>query len=29
MTSTASSDPTPKRADYYPWWLDNLADDVT
>jgi hypothetical protein len=21
--------PTPKGTDYYPWWLDNLADDVT
>lgn len=25
MTSTASID----LAHYYPWWLDNLADDVT
>ena len=29
MTSTESNDPTRKRTDYYPWWLDNLADDVT
>jgi hypothetical protein len=29
MTSTGSSDPPRKRTDYYPWWLDNLADDVT
>ena len=31
MTSTGSSDPARKRTarDYYPWWLDNLADDVT
>ena len=21
--------PPPKGTDYYPWWLDNLADDVT
>lgn len=28
MTSTESNDPTRKRTDYYPWWLDNLADDV-
>jgi hypothetical protein len=27
MTSTENSNPTAKR--YYPWWLDNLADDVT
>ena len=24
-----SGDPTRKRNDYYPWWLDNLADDAT
>ena len=31
MSSTGSSDPVRKRTahDYYPWWLDNLADDVT
>jgi hypothetical protein len=29
MTSTASSDPARRRTDYYPAWLDNLADDVT
>jgi hypothetical protein len=29
MTSTGSSDSPRKRTDYYPWWLDNLADDVT
>ena len=31
MTSTGSSDPARKGTarDYYPWWLDNLADDVT
>ena len=29
MSTTGSSDPTPKRTGYYPWWLDNLADDVT
>jgi hypothetical protein len=31
MTSTGHSDAPRKRtaADYYPWWLDNLADDVT
>jgi len=28
MTSTGS-DPDRKRTRYYPWWLDNLADDVT
>jgi hypothetical protein len=28
MTSTGSSDPARKLTtrDYYPWWLDNLAD---
>src|SRR5215212_9364792 len=31
MTSTGSSDPIrkPTAREYYPWWLDNLADDVT
>jgi sugar (pentulose or hexulose) kinase len=29
MTSTTSSDPGRKRTTYYPWWLDNLAEDVT
>src|SRR5215208_8296019 len=31
MTSTGSSDPLrkPTAREYYPWWLDNLADDVT
>ncbi len=29
MTSPGSSDSADKRTDYYPWWLDNLADDVT
>jgi hypothetical protein len=29
MTSTGSSDRNGKRTGYYPWWLDNLADDVT
>ncbi len=29
MTSTESSDLTRKPTGYYPWWLDNLADDVT
>jgi hypothetical protein len=29
MTSTTSSDPGRKRATYYPWWLDNLAEGVT
>ena len=29
MTATESNDPIRKRTDYYPWWLDNLADDVT
>jgi hypothetical protein len=29
MTSTGNSDPARKLTDYYPWWLDNLADDVT
>jgi len=29
MISTGNSDPARKLTDYYPWWLDNLADDVT
>ena len=29
MTYMGSGDPARKRKDYYPWWLDNLADDVT
>ena len=29
MTSPQSDDPARKLADYYPVWLDNLADDVT
>ena len=29
MTSTERSDLAAKRRGYYPWWLDNLADDVT
>ena len=29
MTSTRSDDPARELADYYPAWLDNLADDVT
>jgi hypothetical protein len=29
MTSMGSHDVTGTRTDYYPWWLDNLADDVT
>src|SRR5215217_1819309 len=31
MTATGSSDPARARTaqEYYPWWLDNLADDVT
>jgi hypothetical protein len=31
MTSTGGSEHARKRTarDYYPWWLDNLADDVT
>ena len=29
MTSTVRNDPAPKRTDYYPRWLDNIADDVT
>jgi hypothetical protein len=29
MTYLGSGDPVRKRTDYYPEWLDNLADDVT
>jgi len=29
MTHIGSGDPAHKLADYYPEWLDNLADDVT
>src|SRR6187402_675124 len=31
MTFNGSSDPLrkPTAREYYPWWLDNLADDVT
>ncbi len=31
MTATylGSGDPARRRTDYYPAWLDNLADDVT
>jgi hypothetical protein len=29
MTSTRGSDSARKRTEYFPWWLDNLADDVT
>jgi len=29
MSSTESSDLARKHTGYYPWWLDNLADDVT
>ena len=29
MTTTGSSDPRRTSTDYYPWWLDQLADDVT
>lgn len=29
MTSAGSDDSSRKRTGYYPWWLDNLADDVT
>jgi len=28
MTPTTSNDDAPKKS-YYPWWLDNLADDAT
>ena len=29
MTYMGSGDPGPQLTDYYPAWLDNLADDVT
>jgi hypothetical protein len=29
MATTESREPRRKATDYYPWWLDNLADDVT
>jgi hypothetical protein len=29
MTYVGSGDPARRRNDYYPTWLDNLADDVT
>jgi hypothetical protein len=29
MTPGKSNDPTRKRTDYHPQWLDNLAEDVT
>jgi hypothetical protein len=29
MTHTGSGDPAGRLADYYPEWLDHLADDVT
>jgi hypothetical protein len=29
MTSPTRGDAAEKRTDYYPWWLDKLADDVT
>ena len=29
MTYMGSGDPARRRNDYYPAWLDNLADDVT
>ena len=29
MTPTERRDSPRKHSDYYPWWLDNLADDVT
>ena len=29
METTQSIDPGNKRTRYYPWWLDNLAEDVT
>ena len=29
MTYLGSGDPARRGHDYYPWWLDNLADDVT
>jgi len=29
MTYMGNGDPDPQLTDYYPAWLDNLADDVT
>jgi hypothetical protein len=29
MISMGTNDVAPKRTGYYPWWLDNLADDAT
>lgn len=29
MSSTENRDPAIKPTRYYPWWLDNLAEDVT
>jgi hypothetical protein len=29
MTYVGSGEPAGRGTDYYPWWLDNLADDVT
>lgn len=29
MTSAESTNPDRTGSGYYPWWLDNLADDVT
>jgi hypothetical protein len=29
MTTTGNNDPTPRHTGYYPWWLDNMADDMT
>jgi hypothetical protein len=29
MTTTVTNDPTPRHTGYYPWWLDNMADDIT
>jgi hypothetical protein len=29
MTSPGRSESARNRTEYYPWWLDNLADDVT
>jgi hypothetical protein len=28
-TYLGSGDPARRHTDYYPWWLDNLVDDVT
>jgi hypothetical protein len=28
-TYMGSNDPARSHSDYYPWWLDNLADDAT